>query len=48
MTEGEYEFKDPSETNKEILNQDHCICEHPDTERYHTPNNKTFGPLGET
>ncbi len=48
ITEGKYEFKNPSQTNKEILNQDHCICEHPDTERYHTPNNKAFNPLGKT
>jgi hypothetical protein len=46
LTEGKYEFKSHSRPNKDMLNQDHCICEHPDTERYHTPNSKTFKPLG--
>ena len=46
MTEGKYNFKYHSRPNKELLNQNHCICQHPDTERYHAPNNKTFKPLG--
>jgi hypothetical protein len=46
LTEGKYDFKSRSRPNKDMLNQDHCICEHPDTERYHTPNSKTFKPLG--
>jgi len=45
-TEGKYHFKNPSGPNKEIFNQEYCICEHPDTERYHAPNNNTFKPLG--
>jgi hypothetical protein len=45
-TEGKYHFKKHSQPNKEIFNQEYCICEHPDTERYHAPNNKTFKPLG--
>lgn len=47
ITEGKSNFKFHSRNNKELLNQNHCICEHPDTERYHAPNNKTFKPLGE-
>ena len=46
LTEGKYEFKNHTRPNKEMLNQNHCICEHPDTERFHTPNNKAFKPLG--
>lgn len=46
LTEGKYEFKSNSRPNKDMLNQSYCICEHPDTERYHAPNNKTFKPLG--
>jgi len=46
MTEGKYDFKGNSRPNKELLNQEFCVCEHPDTERYHAPNNKTFKPLG--
>jgi len=46
LTEGKYDFKSHSRPNKDMLNQNHCICEHPDTERYHTPNRKSFKPLG--
>ena len=46
LTEGKYEFKSNSRPNKDMLNQSYCICEHPDTERYHAPNNNTFKPLG--
>jgi hypothetical protein len=46
LTEGKYEFKSHSRPNKDMLNQNHCICEHPDTERFYTPNNKAFKPLG--
>jgi len=48
ITEGKYLFNNRFQPNKEILNQEHCICEHPDTERYHAPNNKSFKPLGES
>ena len=48
ITEGKYAFNTQYQVNKELLNQEHCICEHPDTERYHAPNNKTFRPLGES
>jgi len=48
ITEGKYIFKTNSNPNKELLNQNFCICEHPDTERYYAPNNKSFKPLGTT
>lgn len=50
LTEGEYIRKSSSRPNKTILNQDHCICEHPDTLRYHAPNNiaTSFKTLGTT
>lgn len=48
ITEGKYNFKLHSHPNKEILNQNYCICEHPDTERYHAPSNNSFKPLGKT
>ena len=49
ITEGKYNFKKtPSDSNKTMLNQDHCICEHPDTIRYYAPNKNTFKPLGES
>jgi len=47
ITEGQYNFKSQTGANKEIFNQEYCICEHPDTERYHAPNNKSFRHLGE-
>jgi len=47
ITEGQYNFKSQTGPNKEIFNQEYCICEHPDTERYHAPNNKSFRNLGE-
>lgn len=34
------------QSNKELLNQDHCICEHPDTERYFAPNRSSYKHLG--
>lgn len=46
ITESEYLFKTSSGPNKKLLNQDHCVCEHPDTERYYAPNNRSFRPLG--
>jgi hypothetical protein len=48
LTEGEYIQKSSSRPNKTLLNQDYCICEHPDTGRYFTPSNitKSFKPLG--
>ena len=46
ITEGIYDFKTNLRANKEMLNQEHCICEHPDTERFHAPNNKSFRALG--
>ncbi len=48
ITEGKYDSITNSHPNKELLNQEHCICEHPDTERYFAPNNKSFRPLGKT
>jgi len=46
ITEGQYNYKNNSGPNKELLPQDYCICEHPDTERYHAPNTQSFSPLG--
>lgn len=45
-TEGDTQFKNSDETNKNILNQDYCVCEHPDTERYFAPTNHCFKSLG--
>jgi len=47
ITEGKYLFNKHSHSNKDMLDQEHCICEHPDTERFNAPNNRTFRPLGE-
>ena len=32
--------------NQTLLNQDHCICQHPDTQRYFTPGRQAFKNLG--
>lgn len=32
--------------NRDLLNQNYCICEHPDTQRYELPNNINFKNLG--
>jgi hypothetical protein len=49
ITEGKYDLKNTqSGPNKTMLNQEHCICEHPDTKKYHAPTKKTFKPLGES
>jgi hypothetical protein len=46
-TEGNYNFKSTTEfTNKNILNQNHCVCEHPDTARYFAPTQHSFQSLG--
>jgi hypothetical protein len=34
------------ESNPELLNQDHCICNHPDTKRFFAPRPSAFKPLG--
>jgi hypothetical protein len=45
-TEGKFSHKSNSRPNKDLLNQEHCVCEHQDTKRFHAPNNKSFKPLG--
>jgi len=32
--------------NPELLNQDYCVCDHSDTQRFHAPTNKAFKCLG--
>jgi len=32
--------------NKDLLNQDFCVCDHPDTERFTLPTQKSFKSLG--
>lgn len=46
ITEGKFDFNNPSPPNKGLLNQDYCICEHPDTERFYAPNSQSFRALG--
>lgn len=38
--------KRSSKVDKETLNQDHCICEHPATQRVFLTSKKTLYPLG--
>ena len=45
-TEGNPIFKSKDNLNKTLLNQDNCMCDHPDTDRYYAPNKRTFKPLG--
>jgi hypothetical protein len=45
IIEGNKIVQNNANVNKDLLNQDHCICEHPDTERYFSPNKKTFKNL---
>lgn len=46
-TEGDPIFKSSERPNTKLLNQDNCVCEHPDTARYFAPTNKAFKSLGE-
>ena len=43
LTEGENKSRTESHVNKDLLNQDFCICDHPDTNRYFSPTKGTFG-----
>lgn len=45
IIEGGKIVQNKTEVNNNSLNQDFCICEHPDTERYFSPNKKTFKNL---
>jgi len=45
-TEGNPIFKSPYQINKNLLNQDNCVCDHPDTDRYFAPTKRVFKPLG--
>jgi hypothetical protein len=45
IIEGGKVVQNKAEVNKDLLNQDFCICEHPDTERYFSSNKTTFKNL---
>jgi len=42
ITEGEKVFQSISNTDKDLLDQEFCICEHPDTKRFFSPDKATF------
>lgn len=46
-TEGNINLKMTNNTNKNILNQEYCVCDHLDTARYFAPTSSSFKPLGE-
>jgi hypothetical protein len=50
LTEGESVFQHNCDISEDLLDQEYCICEHPDTERYFLPDkasfNSTFKNLG--
>jgi hypothetical protein len=42
LTEGEKVFQSSSNIDKDLLDQEFCICEHPDTKRFFSPDQATF------
>jgi hypothetical protein len=42
FTEGESVFQNNCDISEDLLDQESCICEHPDTERYFLPDNAAF------
>ena len=46
ITEGHKIEPSSERINQTLLNQEHCICQHPDTQRYFVPGRQTFKNLG--
>lgn len=46
ITEGQPNKRGKEPLNQELLNQNHCVCEHPDTSQFLVPEEKLFRPLG--
>ena len=47
ITEGKPHFHSrPQNSTRDLLNQDFCVCDHPETSRYFAPVNRSFKSLG--
>ncbi len=46
ITEGQFNNRQKSPVNQDLLNQEHCLCDHPETQQFLSPEERVFKPLG--